>query len=75
MGEDHYIQTHLMENPLRFFDWIEEMYTLVEVLRLSHGDGMVSQWIPPGSPQLNGVSEKMIRILLDMVWFRMRLTL
>ena len=29
--------------------------------------GILSQWTPPGTPQLNGVSERRNRTLLDMV--------
>ena len=30
-------------------------------------NGIVSQWTPPGTPELNGVSERRNRTLLDMV--------
>ncbi|KAL0462916.1 UNVERIFIED_CONTAM: Retrovirus-related Pol polyprotein from transposon TNT 1-94 [Sesamum latifolium] len=30
--------------------------------------GILSQWTPPGTPQLNGVAERRNRTLLDIVW-------
>ena len=61
---------------------------LVKVLRSDQGDeylsqkflrylkdnGIVSQWTPPGMPQLNGVSERRNGILLDMVRSMMSFT-
>ncbi|KAL0463181.1 UNVERIFIED_CONTAM: hypothetical protein Slati_0205700 [Sesamum latifolium] len=32
-----------------------------------HENGILSQWTPPGTPQLNGVAERRNRTLLDMV--------
>ena len=42
-------------------------YLTTEFLRYLKKNGIVSQWTPFGIPQLNGVSEKRNRILLDMV--------
>ncbi|KAL0463360.1 UNVERIFIED_CONTAM: hypothetical protein Slati_0223600 [Sesamum latifolium] len=35
---------------------------------------ILSQWTPPGTPQLNGIAEKRNRTLLDMVWSMMSFT-
>ncbi|KAL0444523.1 UNVERIFIED_CONTAM: putative transposon Ty5-1 protein [Sesamum latifolium] len=35
---------------------------------------ILSQWTPPGTPQLNGVAERRNRTLLDMVWSMMSFT-
>ncbi|KAL0286626.1 UNVERIFIED_CONTAM: Retrovirus-related Pol polyprotein from transposon TNT 1-94 [Sesamum radiatum] len=37
-------------------------------------NGILSQWTPPGTPQLNGVAERMNRTLLDMVRSMMSFT-
>ncbi|KAL0427346.1 UNVERIFIED_CONTAM: hypothetical protein Slati_2909400 [Sesamum latifolium] len=37
-------------------------------------NGILSQWTPPGTPQLNGVAERRNRTLLDMVWSMMSFT-
>ncbi|KAL0295897.1 UNVERIFIED_CONTAM: Retrovirus-related Pol polyprotein from transposon TNT 1-94 [Sesamum angustifolium] len=37
-------------------------------------NGIVSQWTPPGTPQLNGVAERRNRILLDMIRSMMSFT-
>ncbi|KAL0294012.1 UNVERIFIED_CONTAM: Transposon Ty1-BL Gag-Pol polyprotein [Sesamum radiatum] len=37
-------------------------------------NGILSQWTPPGTPQLNGVSERRNRTLLDMVRSMMSFT-
>ncbi|KAL0355573.1 UNVERIFIED_CONTAM: hypothetical protein Sradi_4004200 [Sesamum radiatum] len=35
---------------------------------------ILSQWTPPGMPQLNGVAKRRNRTLLDMVWSMMSFT-
>ena len=53
------------------------MNTLVrsrEFLDYLKENGIVSQWTPPGTPQLNGVSERRNRTLLDMVRSMMSFT-
>ena len=42
-------------------------YLSREFLDYLKDNGIVSQWTPPGTPQLNGVSEWRNRTLLDMV--------
>ena len=42
-------------------------YLSREFLDYLKDNGIVSQWTPPGTPQLNGVSERRNRALLDMV--------
>ncbi|KAL0287695.1 UNVERIFIED_CONTAM: hypothetical protein Sradi_7118500 [Sesamum radiatum] len=37
-------------------------------------NGILSQWTPPRTPQLNGVAERRNRTLLDMVWSMMSFT-
>ncbi|KAL0302677.1 UNVERIFIED_CONTAM: Retrovirus-related Pol polyprotein from transposon TNT 1-94 [Sesamum calycinum] len=37
-------------------------------------NSIVSQWTPPGTPQLNGVAERRNRTLLDMTWSMMSFT-
>ncbi|KAL0434173.1 UNVERIFIED_CONTAM: hypothetical protein Slati_2751600 [Sesamum latifolium] len=37
-------------------------------------NGILSQWTPPGTPQLNGVAERRNRTLLDMVRSMMSFT-
>ncbi|KAL0416444.1 UNVERIFIED_CONTAM: Retrovirus-related Pol polyprotein from transposon TNT 1-94 [Sesamum latifolium] len=37
-------------------------------------NGILSQWTPPGTPQLNRVAERRNRTLLDMVWSMMNFT-
>ena len=46
-------------------------YLSLEFLRYLKDNGIVFQWIPLGTPQLNGVSERRNWILLDMVWSMM----
>ena len=36
--------------------------------------GILSEWIPPYTPQLNGVAERRNRTLIDMVWSMMCFT-
>ncbi|CAA0827628.1 cysteine-rich RLK (RECEPTOR-like protein kinase) 8, partial [Striga hermonthica] len=42
-------------------------YLTNEFLDYLKDNGILSQWTPPGTPQLNGVSERRNRTLLDMV--------
>ena len=42
-------------------------YLSREFLDYLKNNGIVCQWTPPGTPQLNGVSERRNRTLLDMV--------
>ena len=42
-------------------------YLSSEFLTYLGENGILSQWTPPGTPQLNGVSERRNRTLLDMV--------
>ena len=42
-------------------------YLSNEFLTYLRENGILSQWTPPGTPQLNGVSERRNRTLLDMV--------
>ena len=42
-------------------------YLSGEFLAYLEENGILSQWTPPGTPQLNGVSERRNRILLNMV--------
>ena len=42
-------------------------YLSSEFLAYLEENGILSQWTPPGTPQLNGVSERRNRTLLDMV--------
>ncbi|CAA0837927.1 Unknown protein, partial [Striga hermonthica] len=42
-------------------------YLTNEFLDYLRDNGIISQWTPPGTPQLNGVSERRNRTLLDMV--------
>ena len=42
-------------------------YLSVEFIDYLKEHGILSQWTPPGTPQLNGVSERRNRTLLDMV--------
>ena len=46
-------------------------YLSSEFLTYLEENGILSQWTPPGTPQLNGVSERRNRTLLDMVWSMM----
>ena len=47
---------------------------LNENFGLSYENSIVSQWTPPDLSQLDGVSKRRIRTLLDMVWSIMRFT-
>ena len=49
-------------------------YLSREFLDYLKENGIVSQWTPPGTPQLNGVSERRNRTLLDMVRSMMSFT-
>ncbi|KAL0420539.1 UNVERIFIED_CONTAM: Retrovirus-related Pol polyprotein from transposon TNT 1-94 [Sesamum latifolium] len=49
-------------------------YLSGEFLDYLKENGILSQWIPPGTPQLNGVSKRRIRTLLDMVRSMMSFT-
>lgn len=42
-------------------------YLSAEFIDYLKENGILSQWTPPGTPQLNGVSERRNRTLLDMV--------
>ncbi|KAL0329140.1 UNVERIFIED_CONTAM: hypothetical protein Sradi_4900700 [Sesamum radiatum] len=42
-------------------------YLSGEFIDYSKENGIVSQWTPPGTPQLNGVAERRNRTLLDMI--------
>ena len=61
-------QKNKQTNPLRFFDLIEKMNILViKFLGYLKDNGIVSQQTPFETPQLNGISERRNRTLLDMV--------
>ncbi|KAL0378542.1 UNVERIFIED_CONTAM: Retrovirus-related Pol polyprotein from transposon TNT 1-94 [Sesamum radiatum] len=49
-------------------------YLSGEFLDYLKENGIVSQWIPPGTPQLNGVAERRNQTLLDMVRSMMSFT-
>ncbi|KAL0405739.1 UNVERIFIED_CONTAM: hypothetical protein Slati_3887800 [Sesamum latifolium] len=49
-------------------------YLTGEFLDYLKENGIVSQWTPPGMPQLNGVAERRNQTLLDMVWSMMSFT-
>ena len=49
-------------------------YLSRKFLRYLKDNGIVSQWLPPEIPQLNGVSERRNRILLHMVRSMMSFT-
>ena len=42
-------------------------YLSIEFLNYLREKGIISEWTPPYTPQLNGVAEKRNRTLLDMV--------
>lgn len=49
-------------------------YLSAEFLNYLKENGILSQWTPPGTPELNGVSERRNRTLLDMVRSMMSFT-
>ncbi|KAL0411374.1 UNVERIFIED_CONTAM: hypothetical protein Slati_3727100 [Sesamum latifolium] len=49
-------------------------YLSGEFINYLKRNGILSQWTPPGTPQLNGVAERRNRILLDMVRSMMSFT-
>ncbi|KAK4420098.1 Retrovirus-related Pol polyprotein from transposon TNT 1-94 [Sesamum alatum] len=49
-------------------------YLSTEFLNYLKENGMILEWTPPGKPQLNGVSERRNRTLLDMVRSMMSFT-
>ena len=51
-----------------------EKYLSAKFLKYFKENGMVSQWTPPSTPQLNEISEKRNRILLDMIRSMMSFT-
>ena len=49
-------------------------YLSIEFLNHLREKGIISEWTPPYTPQLNGVAERRNHTLLDMVWSMMCFT-